>query len=176
LQQAAQDGLRVVRLPGDRPRFLLVAPADRLAALEPQTLPDGSLDWRRADIEAGVPRVGPSTQDRWVAQMVNLDQLGGVAFDKGCYTGQEVVARLHYLGNLKKRLFRIQGSGPTPLPGDDILDADGDAQAVGEIVDAVETEGGFVASAVLQLAKAESSALRTGAATLAPPSPYRYPA
>lgn len=133
---------------------------------------------RRALIEAGVPVVYPQTQDRWVPQMANLDQLGGISFDKGCYTGQEVVARLHYLGNLKKRMFRVRGEGPAPAPGTDIRNAAGDTQAVGDIVDAVPDGDGFVASAVLQLGVAESDSLhlaRESATDLSRPRAYRYP-
>lgn len=136
-------------------------------------------DERRALIDAGVPVVYPETQDRWVAQMANLDQLGGISFDKGCYTGQEVVARLHYLGNLKKRMFRVQGTGPAPQPGTAIRNGEGDGQAVGEIVDAVADGTGWVASAVLQLSAAESRALRIDReehADLEPPRPYVYAA
>lgn len=134
---------------------------------------------RRAHILAGVPVVYPETQDRWVAQMANLDRLGGISFDKGCYTGQEVVARLHYLGHLKKRMFQVRGGGAAPAPGSAILDAGGDGQAVGEIVDAcAEVEGaGFIASAVLQISVAESDRLvlaREADAALARPQAYAY--
>jgi folate-binding protein YgfZ len=116
---------------------------------------------RRALIEAGVPVVYAETQDRWVAQMANLDLIGGISFDKGCYTGQEVVARLHYLGNLKKRMFKLQGRGAVPPPGTAIRDEGGDQQAVGDVVDAVaDGNDGFVASAVLQLSHARSTRLR----------------
>ena len=115
---------------------------------------------RLALIRAGVPVVYPETQDRWVAQMANLDLIGGISFEKGCYTGQEVVARLHYLGNLKKRMFRLHGSGATPGPGTPIRQRGGDGQAVGDIVDACEDgPGRFVASAVLQLSAAQSESL-----------------
>lgn len=132
---------------------------------------------RSALIEAGIPVVYPQTQDRWVAQMANLDQLGGISFDKGCYTGQEVVARLHYLGNLKKRLFLVRGRGAPPPPGTAIHDANGDGQAVGDIVDACEVEAGFIATAVLQLAVAESDLLRLARdvdAALQVPQAYAY--
>jgi folate-binding protein YgfZ len=137
-----------------------------------------SLRDRRALIDAGVPVVYPATQDRWVAQMANLDLVGGISFDKGCYTGQEVVARLHYLGNLKKRLFLVRGQGPAPAPGTNIRNAAGDGQAVGDIVDAVPNgEGRFVASAVLQMAVAEADTLqldRAEAAALSRPQTYAY--
>ena len=132
---------------------------------------------RRALIEAGVPVVYPATQDRWVAQMANLDLIGGISFDKGCYTGQEVVARLHYLGNLKKRMFLVRGAGPAPAPGTDIRNAAGDAQAVGDIVDAVHDGPGFIASAVLQLGAAQTDTLQLGgdeAIVLSRPKAYDY--
>ncbi|MGQ0530783.1 MAG: CAF17-like 4Fe-4S cluster assembly/insertion protein YgfZ [Panacagrimonas sp.] len=132
---------------------------------------------RLALIQAGVPVIYPETQDRWVAQMANLDLIGGISFDKGCYTGQEVVARLHYLGNLKKRMFLVRGDGPPPAPGTAIRDAQGDGQAVGEIVDAVTQDTGFVATAVLQLAIAESAQLvldRADHAALARPQAFAY--
>lgn len=128
-------------------------------------------------IRAGVPVVYPETQDRWVAQMANLDLLGGIGFDKGCYTGQEVIARLHYLGNLKKRLFLLRGKGAAPLPGTAIRDTQGDGQSAGEVVDACLDEQGFIASAVLQLSAStlETLALdRDADAPLATPEAYHY--
>lgn len=179
MQVTIADGLRVLRLPGAVPRFLVCGPS-----LVPDALPAGvpnddaaELAWRLADIEAGIARLTPATQDRWVPQMANLDWLGGISFDKGCYTGQEVVARLHHLGKLKKRMFRLHGTGAPPAPGTSILDAGGDGQSVGEIVDAVPTDGGFVASAVLQLALAESDTLhlaREAETRLGRPQAYVY--
>lgn len=158
LQMRESDGLRVLRAAGPAPRYLLLGTPARLSALAPQAA-DGAYTWRAADIRAGVPVISPETQDRWVAQMVNLDLLGGVSFDKGCYTGQEVVARLHYLGNLKKRMFLLTGDGAPPAPGCAIHETGGDTQAVGEIVDAAAEGIGFVATAVLQISRRQSAAL-----------------
>ena len=162
-----------------RLRMFVLRSKVTLEAIAPRDAHDATvMRDRRALIEAGVPVVYPHTQDRWVAQMANLDQLGGISFDKGCYTGQEVVARLHYLGNLKKRMFLVRGDGPAPTPGTDIRNAAGDGQAVGDIVDAVADGDGFVASAVLQLGVAESGTLhlaRENATPLARPQAYRYP-
>ena len=130
-------------------------------------------------IAAGIPVVYPQTQDRWVAQMANLDLIGGVSFDKGCYTGQEVIARLHYLGNLKKRMFLVRGTGAAPDPGCAIRDAAGDGQAVGDIVDAAQDGAGFIASAVLQIGASDSATLvldREVDAALARPQRWSYPA
>lgn len=117
--------------------------------------------WRLARIRAGLPVVYPETADRFVPQMVNLDQLGGIGFDKGCYTGQEVVARLHYLGNLKRRMFRLR-SVAAVAPGADVHDGE-HPQAVGEVVDCARDGAAFELSAVLQLSHSDSAALRVGA-------------
>jgi folate-binding Fe-S cluster repair protein YgfZ len=94
--------------------------------------------------------------------MANLDLLGGISFDKGCYTGQEIVARLHYLGQLKRRMFvaRIDGAVPPPASA---VHQDGDSQAVGEIVDAVADRDGALATVVLQLTARDAALSVEGA-------------
>ena len=87
-----------------------------------------------------MPTVYPQTQDRFVAQMCNLDTLGGISFDKGCYTGQEVIARVHYRGAVKRHMEARRLDGPPPDPGAR-LDA-------GEVVDAVAVPGGSLALVV----------------------------
>jgi folate-binding protein YgfZ len=62
-------------------------------------------DWLSADIEDGIPQITAQTFEQFIPQMINLDLLGGINFKKGCYTGQEIVARMHYLGNPKQRMF-----------------------------------------------------------------------
>ena len=70
-------------------------------------------------IEAGLPQVYPATSEAFVAQMLNLDLTGGIAFDKGCYTGQEIIARAHYRGRVKRRMQRFVTREPATLaPGD----------------------------------------------------------
>lgn len=139
---------------------------------------DAALRDRRALIDRGIPVIYPETQDRWVAQMANLDLVGGISFDKGCYTGQEVVARLHYLGNLKRRMFRLHGDGEAPAPGAVLRQTGGDGQAVGDIVDACSTPRGFIASAVLQISVSESDRLELDAGLpgrISRPEAYVYP-
>ncbi|HUS23387.1 MAG TPA: folate-binding protein [Candidatus Binatia bacterium] len=138
-------GIRIVRALGPSPRYLLLVPAaevNRTAAALAEVSIAGTLDdWQRLEIEAGVPTVHAATQDRFVPQMCNLDQLGGISFDKGCYTGQEVVARVHYLGAVKRRMTRIHLDRAPPAPGEKI--------AEGEVVDAVaDADGGCVALVV----------------------------
>ncbi len=167
----SEQGLVVVRRLGTLPRYTVVGARDeiaRLRAMVPEAMrePEGLL-WRHADIEAGVPTVLPETREHFVPQMVNLDLLGGISFDKGCYPGQEIVARLHYLGQLKRRLFVAEIDGAAPAPGSEVHadDPQLSGQAVGEIVDAVPVRGGALATLVLQLSHRDA-ALRVGAASL----------
>ncbi len=103
-------------------RWIRLAPADH-----PQLSGGSPRDhWDRADVAAGLPQVYLPTSETFVAQMLNLDLLGAIAFDKGCYTGQEVIARAHYRGRVKRRLQRWHaGPGPEPLPGSAARAADG---------------------------------------------------
>lgn len=166
----------LVRLPGPRPRWLACgSPAaisglrevldGRVASAEPAT-------WRLLEIEAGLPIIGSETAGHFVAQMINLDLLGAVDFRKGCYPGQEVVARMRYLGRVKRRMFILHGSGDRiPQPGAAVLA--GDDQA-GEIVAAApQPAGGYLALAVLrlELASAVSADADGGAVTVHQP-PY----
>jgi folate-binding protein YgfZ len=113
--------------------------------------------WRLEDIQVGIPSVGPAISEEFVPQMLNLDLLGGISFSKGCYTGQEIVARTHYLGNLKRRMFRLQSTGAIePEPGDPIYPARRETQSAGMVVVAAPAEQGtHQMLAVLNVAQAE---------------------
>jgi folate-binding protein YgfZ len=111
---------------GDRP--------PRWLAISPVSAPSPSLDytpvdratWQRLEVAAGQPQVYAATSEEFVAQMLNLDSVGGIAFDKGCYTGQEVIARAHYRGRVKRRMQRFVSRVPCQLsPGDSGQLADG---------------------------------------------------
>jgi folate-binding protein YgfZ len=94
---------------------VLLLPSAELPANDAAT----RADWERADIAAGLPQIYTATSEAFVAQMLNLDLLGAIAFDKGCYTGQEVIARAHYRGRVKRRLQRWHASGATTPRADD---------------------------------------------------------
>lgn len=110
-------------------RWLVITPAGAAAAgLDglPVSTPASRDTWRQLDIIAGLPQVYAATTEGFVAQMLNLDVIGAIAFDKGCYTGQEVIARAHYRGKVKRRLQRFRSRGPLDLkPGDSGELADG---------------------------------------------------
>jgi folate-binding protein YgfZ len=146
------------------PRWLLLAPAEQATAWAARLDAAGSQSreeaaWRLADIYAGLPCVMAATSEAFVPQMLNLDRLGGIALDKGCYTGQEIVARAHYLGAVKRRLYRFRSEqGPEPAPGAAIM-AGAEANA-GEVVCAAPAPGGgFEVLAVAQIALAETPGL-----------------
>ena len=84
---------------------------------------------------AGIPGVHPETSEAFVPQMANLEIVGGVNFKKGCYPGQEIVARMQYLGKLKQRMYRARFEGDAlPRPGDSIFAPDFPGQSAGTVV------------------------------------------
>lgn len=123
----------------------------------------GSGCWDWLNIRSGIPVVVPQTQEEFVPQMANLDALGGINFKKGCYPGQEIVARMHYLGKLKRRMYLAHLScADAPKPGDELFSADMEGQASGMIANvAASPDGGYDMLAVIQTASAESSVVKT---------------
>lgn len=85
-------------------RFELFGAPQRLAEIAEKYHPADAAEWRLLDTLAGIPLLSPATSGEFVAQMLNLDRLNAVSFNKGCYTGQEVIARAHYRGQVKRRL------------------------------------------------------------------------
>lgn len=95
--------------------------------------------WNFLEVISGIPRITEATQDKFVPQMINFESLHGVAFQKGCYPGQEIVARTQYRGTIKRRLFIYSIEAPIdndyhPLPGDEIYDTEDLNQPAGMIV------------------------------------------
>ncbi|HEY7642003.1 MAG TPA: hypothetical protein VH814_19890 [Steroidobacteraceae bacterium] len=126
-------------------------------------------DWRLAGIRAGLPQVYPQTHETFVAQMLNLDLLGGVSFEKGCYTGQEIIARTHFRGTIKRRMFHFASASSPPLPGTRILAGD---QHAGDVVDAAATNEGSELLAVISLAQQETALTVEGVPLRRLPLPY----
>ena len=106
--------------------------------------------WLRSDIAQGFPLVAQATSEHYVPQMINLDKLGGVSFKKGCYPGQEIVARTHYLGKIKRHLYRVTSAQPL-TPGCEVRSAALNGQACGSLLTvAPDGENNWIALAVLQ--------------------------
>jgi len=163
----------MIRLPAAR--ALLVGPTADLATVG-STLPRSPAGaWETLAVKLGEPEVYPATSESWIPQMLNLDLLGAVSFRKGCYPGQEIVARTQHLGRIKRRLFRYHVTGPAvPAPGTALLS--GQAR-VGEVVRVAGVEGRAELLAVVAL---ESRGLglvaEDGGATCTPePLPYAVP-
>ncbi|MCC7100743.1 MAG: folate-binding protein YgfZ [Rubrivivax sp.] len=143
---ATVDGAAVVAMEADR--FLVVSREPRPALAEGGTADD----WALAEIRAARPFITQSTQDQFVPQMANLEVLGGVDFKKGCYPGQEIVARTQYRGILKRRMDLVEADEPI-AEGQSLVSDDFPDQASGMVVNAVGREG----LAVLQIASVEQS-------------------
>ena len=140
------DGTSIIAWPAGHGHRLIIAPGDSSFAKDAAF----EHEWHRADIRGGLPQVYPQTHEVFVAQMLNVDLLGGVSFDKGCYTGQEIVARAHFRGTVKRRMVGFSASCAPPSPGARILSGAGHA---GDVVDAVATAGGCELLAVISLEK-----------------------
>lgn len=165
---------------GEAPvRWLVISPAAAAAPLPPGCMPVEPQSWRGLQIAAGVPQVYAATSEEFVAQMLNLDALGAIAFDKGCYTGQEVIARAHYRGRVKRRLQRFVTRGPGVLAaGDSGTMRDGRAFRVVEAVTTLDGRCEFLAVAPLVADAVAADAVAADASTLAAetlPLPYAVP-
>jgi folate-binding protein YgfZ len=140
------DGVVALKLPTDR--YLVVATLAESARIEAalaNAAPASTESlWAAWDIEAGIPTVVAATQEQFVPQTVNFDLIHAVSFDKGCYPGQEIVARTHYLGKVKQRMVRARlAPNTTPAPGDKLYTAQYGDQASGMIVTAARNEDGM---------------------------------
>ncbi len=183
LRAVAVEGGEAIALPDGR---ILVVPApgatDRLAAaLAKVATPADEAAWRWLAIRAGVAEVRLATQERHVAQTGNWDANGGLSFTKGCYPGQEIVARTQNLGILKERAHPFHADAPPPAAGTPVYgDAFGE-QACGSVVDAVALPGGGSdLLAILQTKAVETGDVRLAAPDGPPlrrlPLPYDLPA
>ena len=140
------DGCKFLALRGDC-RWLAIVDAARTEHLIAEAARNGCRvdeadSWRLAAILAGDPQIYAQTSGEFVPQMVNLELLDGVSFSKGCYPGQEIVARTQYLGKIKRRTFGFQlHTDATPEPGTAVLNGDG--TRIGQIVDAANDGSGY---------------------------------
>jgi folate-binding protein YgfZ len=135
-----------------------VAEIDALAASAEPTRPDSAA---LAEIALGLPAITAAASGRYVAQMLNLDRLGAIVFDKGCYPGQEIVARVQHLGDVKRRLRRFATTASKPPAEGASVTANG--TAVGEVIRAAATPSGADLLAVVEVASAGTELTCDGA-------------
>jgi folate-binding protein YgfZ len=153
------------------PRWLLIVPAELatatwqdLLALAPAISPQA---WRHGEVLSGVPRIVSGTSECFVPQMVNFESVDGVSFTKGCYPGQEVVARSQYLGKLKRRMFLGHGQGALPQPAQDVhREAEGGEPCGQVVMAAPDGAQGFDVLFESQLDAAQAGTVRIGDAVV----------
>jgi folate-binding protein YgfZ len=164
---ARSGAVTIVRVPGELPRFELYAPHAELALLLSALEADGFARgddglWTLFEVRAGLPEVEPPTVDAFLPQNLDLERFSGLSFSKGCYPGQEVVARTQHLGELKRRLFRGRARGggvPEPATPLRAIDA-GRERDGGKVVRAAAAPDGTIELlAVVPVAEAASGAL-----------------
>jgi folate-binding protein YgfZ len=163
----SQGNVQVVRI--DASRIVLVVPVAQAASVWQRLAsaggkPAGTAAWRWLDIQAGIPQITAATQDEFVAQMLNFEIIGGVNFEKGCYPGQEIVARMQYLGKLKKRMYLAHVDvTEAPAAGSDLFSPEFADQPCGKILSvAPAPQSGFDVLAVLQIASFEGGQVALG--------------
>ncbi len=157
------ENAAILKLPGAQPRYEIFTDFEHAPAIWNALLqtakPVGAVCWEWLEIQAGIPDVTLKTQEEFVPQMLNLDLLGGINFKKGCYTGQEIVARTHYLGTVKRRthLAHINASMP-PVAGNDVHNSQ--HEIMGKIVrSAAAPTGGYDVLAEVRLESIEAGSL-----------------
>jgi tRNA-modifying protein YgfZ len=143
-----QDGIGMAPVGHDAQRRWIVGPPQKIAAATDAAAAKLIEDaWRLADIRAGLPQVYAATSEAFVAQMLNLDLLDGISFTKGCYTGQEIIARTQHLGRIKRRLHRLALPPGTWTIGQSLRLDDG---RQGRLTEVIESGGRTEALAVLR--------------------------
>lgn len=164
-------------------RYEIVAPASRAIELWKQMAATlrkaGAPVWDGFGIREGILQVLPATQDAFVPQMANFELVGGISFKKGCYPGQEIVARTQYRGILKRRMARVTSSVELK-PGDAVYAAEFGDQVAGIVANAAPTDdGGYEALVVAQIESLKADSLRAvhpdGPALRRRPLPYVIP-
>ena len=177
--------ITLLRVPGVLPRFEAYISSLETASklwdsLNVRGAPVGESAWRLLEIRDGLPNIFAATSELFVPQMTNLQLLNGVSFKKGCYPGQEIVARMQYLGTLKRRMYLGHvDTDQQPSPADSLFTGTDSEQAVGRIVDAQpHPDGGQLVLAVMQIKVAEAGDMHLGSAEgplmVLEPLPYAF--
>ncbi len=158
------DDYTIIRIHGIHPRFIIFSDLESIkklwTELDVHSAPVGTGPWQLLDILAGIPIVTINTSQSFVPQMINLQLLNGISFKKGCYTGQEIVARMQYLGKLKKRMFLASiKSDVKPVPGDKLFAKEfSETQNCGSVINSEEgADGSYDTLCVADIKTQENS-------------------
>ncbi|MCI0400412.1 MAG: folate-binding protein [Gammaproteobacteria bacterium] len=182
--EATQHGaVTLLRIPGPMPRFLALGEEPRLKALwqalATQIKPVGAGPWALLDILSGIPTITPATADAFLPQMLNFHALGALSFDKGCFPGQEVIARVRYRGAFKRRTYLGHvDMRAVPDPGDGLF-AKKTSEPIGQVLNAQpHPDGGISMLAVIEIEAAMSGEARLhgqeGPTVHIQPLPYSF--
>ncbi len=168
MQTGRDGGVWRIALPavdGAARQLVCVPSAEAAAYTAAAALPlADAAAWTRLMVRAGEVWITPPTQEQFVPQMVNFDALGGINFQKGCYPGQEIVARAHYRGAVKRRMYRATVAAPAQA-GDLLYASDLNGQESGRVaLAAPDGAGGSELLAVLQIQSHASAEVRLGSA------------
>ena len=151
LQQLSNEGAQCINIAGAQARYLLLLPRAAAAgfwqtASQSVQAADSAV-WELMDIKAGIANIGAATSEHFIPQMLNYDKLGAISFNKGCYTGQEVIARAHYKGAVKRRMQGFNASATQcPLPGTAVFK---DGKNIGTVVTAVASDANTIEGLVV---------------------------
>jgi tRNA-modifying protein YgfZ len=158
------DGTGVAPVARDANRHWLIAAPQEFAPVDAAEARRAENEWRLADIRAGLPQIYAATSEAFVAQMLNLDLLDGISFTKGCYTGQEIIARTQHLGRIKRRLHRLLLPPGAWSIGQALRLSDG---RQGRLTEVIDSGGRIEALAVLTVEPGPPAGIDPGTAEIA---------
>ncbi len=181
-----QANSRLIRIAGPRPRWLFLGPPALAESLWQQAAERGACLagsdlWALQDIRAGIPIIRAATSELFVPQMTNMQLIDGLSFHKGCYTGQEVVARMQYLGKLKRRMYVASVTLSDPPAAGTRLESPGSQseQSAGVVVDARRNDSGgcelLAVAEISAVARGDLALAETGTPLSLQPPPYGFP-
>jgi tRNA-modifying protein YgfZ len=142
---STQQNVMSIKLAPSEKRYLYILPPEQAGDFWTEQIreqgfqPNNSDQWRYLDIITGIPWLSKATSEEFIPQMLNLDKLGGISFSKGCYTGQEIVARTHYLGKIKREMFLAECATQTPPKANAVIIAESQnaaEQDIGRVIQA----------------------------------------
>ncbi len=181
-QVVTNENISIIRIPGPHPRFQIVGPAKEIKSLNNKLgtfVKEVSTNaWQLLDIHAAIPVIKLANVEAFVPQMLNLQAIDGLSFKKGCYPGQEVVARMQYLGKLKRRMYLVHNDDETiAQPGDSIFVHGDEPRKTGVVVIAQPAaDGGSDLLIVVEIESAENQTLHQHESKASPltlkPLPY----